>query len=449
MTTKTKGKTLTEAAAEVFGANITSKRSQADSFGQGKSLNPGGPPIIDLGPAHIKSDEPFANFTKGVPTATPPGATPPVGAEPKKVLPHQPQETEGDGDNSSPEIGPRQDYKTIAARTKTAKTTITPGQGNVSMPWAHNESVILSADDLEAFLDEAKKAGDLDDEGKKKFVATWKDKRKSDRRAQQKAERKSVKEEIVSVVNSKDGLSEDVDAILSGETLSDEFKEKAKTVFEAAVVSRVNEVSEVLETLFTENLEEAIADVQADLEAKVDGYLTYMVEEWIKENEIAIEKGLRGEIVEDFISGLRNLFVEHYIDIPEEKVDLVTELSEKVAALEDQLNTQIEKSIDMHKQIGESKKTEALRSITEGLTQTQIEKIRSLAESVDFTTDEEFTTKLTSIKESYFPSKVKVASRDSLNDETILVEDTVIVPITNGDPTVLAIASSLSRMTNR
>ena len=215
-------------------------------------------------------------------------------------------------------------------------------------------------------------------------------------------------------------MKEDVESMFEGETISEDFKSKVSTIFEARVHDRVAQIQEELEAQYTQSLEEAIADVTVSMTERVNDYLNYVVEEWMQENAIAIEKGLRTELTEEFIVGLRNLFVENYIDIPDEKVDLVEELSTKVEDLESKLNEQIDISIELVKELNESKKIEAFHTVTEGLTQTQIEKLKSLVESVEFTTEEEFVEKLETIKENYFPSGVKRANESSLHES---VED--------------------------
>lgn len=439
---------LLEAAAEIFNANRSSKQATGDAFGAGTQLHNTftSPTIVDLGPAHIKANEPFVDFTKGVPTATPPGKTPPVGSEPKKVLPKQTAQTAG-VDPVDPEKLPNQDYQKISHREETpGHCTVKPGQGNVMPSWAH-ESFVVSLDDLISLLDEAKDwkddDNDADDKGKK--VVAWKQARKASMKADSKATKKGLKEGLEEFLQASRDYSDDVNAIFSDEDgISDEFKTKAKTIFEAAVSSRVSELAESLEAAFYTNLDEAIETAKEELEGQVNDYLDYMVKEWMTENEIAIEKGLRTEIAEDFIGALRNLFMEHYIDIPEDKVDLIGELTEKVAALETQLNTQVSKNIEVSKELGEAKKADAVRQVCEGLTQTQVEKVRSLAEGVEFTTESEFTEKMQQIKESYFPTKIKTPSRDALNDNTmVLTEETHTHVVT--DPFVQAAVKALSR----
>ena len=242
---------------------------------------------------------------------------------------------------------------------------------------------------------------------------------------------------------------EDIEAMLSGENLSEEFKEKASTIFEAAVNSRVVSIVEQVESELAEQFEQAIEEVKEELASKVDDYLNYMVEEWVKDNAIAIEKGLRSEIVEDFIEGLRNLFVEHYIDIPEDKVDVVEELTAKVEELESSLNEQITSSVEMKKELNEHKKYEVIYAACEGLTQTQVEKMKSLAEGIEFTTEEEFGKKLSTIKESYFNSAVVTADNSALDDEVIIEGENKSFfakeKFLSSDPLIEAVAKTITK----
>ncbi len=254
------------------------------------------------------------------------------------------------------------------------------------------------------------------------------------------------KDKVEEILNTTTGnLAEDVDAIFNGETLSEEFKTKATTIFEAAVGSRVHAIAEQLEELALEQLDEAVEEIKEELTSQVDDYLNYMVEEWLEENEIAIEKGLKSEIVEDFISGLRNLFIEHYIDIPEEKVDLVSELTDKVDELTDSLNTEIARGMEMRKIIGEAIKTDALDAVCEGLVQTQVEKLRTLAASVEFTTDEEYLERLETLRESYFPTKAKRPASDNLNDNQLITEEDDGSKPKVTDPLMRSLVDTISR----
>ena len=189
-------------------------------------------------------------------------------------------------------------------------------------------------------------------------------------------------------------------------------------------------------------LEEAIDSIKADLTEKVDDYLNYVVEQWMSDNEIAIESGLRAELTEDFIGGLRNLFAEHYIDVPSEKVDLVSELAEKVEELEGKLNEEIERGISYAKALVESRKTEVTHQVCEGLTDTQAEKIKSLAEGVEFSTEDEYKNKLETIRENYFPSGVKKAAAQDLHEQ---VEDGSEKKTVTSDAYVQSVIGAISK----
>lgn len=203
----------------------------------------------------------------------------------------------------------------------------------------------------------------------------------------------------------KQELTEDVEAILAYETdLPKEFAAKIGTIYEARVTDKVLSITEALEAEYAEKFEAAVLEVRDSLTEQVNDYLNYVVEEWMTQNELAIEKGLRSELTEEFIGGLRDLFMEHYIDVPSEKVDLVDELATKVEELTSELNEEVAKSVELKKQLGESKKTEILNGICEGLTQTQVEKVRTLAESVEYTAEGEYTSKVSTIRENYFPA---------------------------------------------
>ena len=238
-------------------------------------------------------------------------------------------------------------------------------------------------------------------------------------------------------------MKEDVDALFADDsTISEEFKSKVSTIFEARVEDRVTQIEEEIETRYAGMLEEAIESVKSDLTEKVDDYLSYVVEQWMEENEIAIETGLRAELTEDFIGGLRNLFAEHYIDVPAEKVDLVDELAGKVEELESKLDEEIERGVEFKKALIESRKNELTRVVCENLTDTQVEKIKSLAESVEFSTEDEYKEKLETIRENYFPSGIVKASESQLQEE---VTDGSEKQVVSNDPLVAAVANAISK----
>jgi len=257
----------------------------------------------------------------------------------------------------------------------------------------------------------------------------------------------STKKEEVEEEEYELDLSEDINSLFSDDdTISEEFKQKVTTIFEARVYDRVKQIEEQIEEQYASMLEEAVETVKEDLTEKVNDYISYVVEQWMSDNEIAIEKGIRSELTEDFISGLRNLFAEHYIDVPTDKVDLVDELSSKVDELEDKLNEEVERSVEYRKALTEAYKNEVTRDVCEGLTDTQVEKIKTLAESVDFSTEEEYQEKLVTIRENYFPSGVKKADEALLHEQVIDNEQEEIKQ--SNDPFINSIVQSISK-TNR
>ena len=211
-------------------------------------------------------------------------------------------------------------------------------------------------------------------------------------------------------------VSEDVSALTEGEELSEEFKDKAATIFEAAVKSKLRSEVERIEEAKVQEIAEEINRVRDELTEKVDAYMNYVVEEWMKENEIAIERGLKGEIAEDFISGLKSLFEEHYIDVPDEKYDILGTQSEKIEQLEAKLNEQIEKTATIKKQNDQLVSESVFAEVASDLADTEVEKFKSLAEDVDFTDEDSFRGKLDTLKESYFPKATTIA--ESVDSET-------------------------------
>jgi hypothetical protein len=242
---------------------------------------------------------------------------------------------------------------------------------------------------------------------------------------------------------SEEEMAHDMESLFSDDdTISEDFKSKAATIFEARVYDRVTQIEEETEARYAGMLEEAIDTIKADLTEKVDDYLSYVVEQWLAENQIAVESGLRAELTEDFIGGLKNLFTEHYIDVPSDKVDLVEELASKVEELESKLNEEIESGIQLKKSLVESQKTEIAHEVCEGLTATQAEKVKSLAESVDYSTEEEYKDKLETIRENYFPSHAKKADVKDLHEQ---VEDGSEKPQTSADPYVASVMQAISK----
>ena len=213
-------------------------------------------------------------------------------------------------------------------------------------------------------------------------------------------------------------ISADVNALVNGEDLSEEFKEKATTIFEAALVSKLNEEIGKLEEQYAAQLNEQIEVIKEEMTGKVDSFLNYVVEQWIQDNKIAIDHGVRTEIAESFMSALKGVFVEHYIDMPEEKYDMVEGMTEKLDEMEQKLNEQIEKNINLNSALGEFIKESIVAEVSQGLADTQKDKLSSLSEGVEFTTEETYREKIETIKENYFP-KVQVSESAAASEPVI------------------------------
>ena len=241
-------------------------------------------------------------------------------------------------------------------------------------------------------------------------------------------------------------VKEDIDAIVSGEELSEDFKTKAATIFEAAVsakvISEVNERLQSFEDEYTKELSEAKEEYMPNMSEKIDGYLNYVVEEWMKENELAVEKGIRSELVEDFMTGLKNLFQEHYIDIPEEKVDLVDDLFEKVEELETKLDESINTNVEVKKELAKFKKEEVLRNVSEELAETEKEKLTKLADGIDYEDDSQYQEKLEVLKENYFPKTSDAPQTISEEVENTETEENTEEPV---DPSISRYVKAMKR----
>ena len=207
-------------------------------------------------------------------------------------------------------------------------------------------------------------------------------------------------------------VSADVEALTKDEDLSEDFKAKASTIFEAALKSKVSEMKKKMNASYEEKLKEEVEVQKAELTEKVDSYLNYIVEEWMKENSIAIERGIKGEIAEDFISGLKKLFEDHYIDVPDEKYNVLEDQASKIEELEKKLNEQVEKNVDLNKANGEMKRQDIIDEMSSDLADTAKEKFNKLAEEVEYSNEKDFTTKVSTIKESYFGKKVEASGNE-------------------------------------
>jgi hypothetical protein len=398
---------LTEGAKENFEASVARGHKEGSSK-LPTSVAYGMKDAGEVAGEIKKQDDETGDYTKGVPTATPPGATPPVGSQPGSKL-------SGPADSQGAEHKAVQaaatDYSAIRDRIK-AKLAPQMMQAN---PGATFQSYAEETEEEVVAEESHEDAG----------------------------EDKAMIKKMMKKQKMKEQMDQDVGALLSGEELSEEFKTKATTIFEAAVIARSQAILEEVEEAMYEEFEASVEEVKEELSKKLDDYINYMSEEWFKENQLAIEKGLRAEIVEDFIRGMKTLFEDHYIDIPEEKVNVVEELTDKVEELEDSLNEQIQTAVQMKKQINEYKKTEAIHAVCEGLTQTQVEKLKSLAESVDFTTEEEFGRKLETLVDSYFQSPIKAIESSVLHEAVEVEEDKK--PSASVDPEIAQYAQTISK----
>ena len=211
-------------------------------------------------------------------------------------------------------------------------------------------------------------------------------------------------------------VEDDVNALLGGEELSEEFRAKAKTIFEAAINSKVIAIREEIVREHEEKLSEEVEEIKVELQERVDSYLEYVADEWFVENQLAVENGLKADMTESFLEGMKGLFEEHYVQIPEEKYDVLKSMVEKLDDMETKLNEQIEKNISLNKGLAEATADSILESVSDGLAATQKEKLASLAESVEFESDEEYREKLETLKESYFTSKTPTAKTETLSE---------------------------------
>ena len=256
-------------------------------------------------------------------------------------------------------------------------------------------------------------------------------------------------EEVASVralpkITSEDiDISEDVNAMFADDSLSEEFVERATTVFEAAVVSKVNEQLEKISTNFEAELSEEIEKLETELSEKLDSYLDYVVEQWMSENQLAVEQGIKAEMVENFIGGLKDLFEEHYVEIPDEKVDVVEELAAKAEELESRLDEEISKNVELKKVAESFTKDKLIESVAEDLTDTQKAKFKTLAEGIDYTDQESYVEKIEVIKESYFGASDESTIGYDFDDNEPLEEE--VSEQKPSDPSMAVYLDAISR----
>ena len=247
----------------------------------------------------------------------------------------------------------------------------------------------------------------------------------SEDQSEETAEETSVDESI--------NIEDDVNALLGGEELSEDFKEKAKTIFEAALNSKIKEIQETLEIQYEQKLNEEKEELKVSLQERVDSYLEYVSEEWMTENQLAVEHGLKTEMTESFLSGMKGLFEEHYVTIPEDKYDVLESMVEKLDDMETKLNEQIDKNIGLNKRLGESVASGILESVSDGLAATQKEKLASLAESVEFESEEKYREKLGVLKESYFARTTNESAKEVSKAQTLSEGiDSTTAPVSSG-----------------
>ena len=261
------------------------------------------------------------------------------------------------------------------------------------------------------------------------------------------AEEETTEEEVVEDTTPETpefSVEEDVKALLEGEELSEEFQDKAKTIFETAIKTKVEEIKGKLEESYAENLVEEIATVKANLTERLDSYLEYVADEWVQENKLAVEAGIKSEMTESFLNGMKQLFEDHYVQIPEEKYDVLESMVDKLDEMESKLNEQIDKNVALNKRLAESVADVIFAEVTEGLAVSQREKLAALAENVEFESESDYREKLETLKESYFPSgKTSAPKSNSENLSEEVSTDEVVSQETS--PRMQAYLDTLSR----
>ena len=289
--------------------------------------------------------------------------------------------------------------KTPGATLKQVKDVVNKGAKAAESMKSVKEAEELEDEDLidEEVIEEAAEEEEEEEAPKKKAKKKDKDE-EDDEEDDEDEDEEEMKEEF--------DIDEDVNALLEGEELSEEFQEKARTIFEAALRSKVSEIKEAIEEQYATALAEEVEEIKSTLAERVDAYLEYVADEWIAENALVIEQGLKTEMTESFLEGMRGLFEEHYVSIPEDKYDVLESMVEKLDDMETKLNEQIEKNVSLNKRLAESVADGIFEQVADGLADTQKDKLASLAESVEFESEEEYREKLETLKESYFPSRV-------------------------------------------
>ena len=330
-----------------------------------------------------------------------------------------------------PQGGPTASAPTAKGDAKSAKTQAMEESEVEEEVEEIQEMPKLKSDILAGLVDHMKglKKEDLENLYKSTLMTEEDEEDEDDEEEEEEMEsKKATKESIDQVVDSLD-VSDDVNALVDGEELSEEFKTKAATIFESAVKSKVRTELERIQEENDKVIEEMAEQTMTDLVEKVDDYMNYVVEQWMEDNQLAIERGLKGEIAEDFISGLKNLFEDHYIDVPDEKYDILEANLTKIEELEEKLNTQMEENVQLRKAKGELVKESLVADVANGMTDTETEKFQSLVEDVEFSDEDSYKEKLQTIKESYFGAekevKTEVLTEEGSNEAPVEVSDTM------------------------
>ena len=340
----------------------------------------------------------------GAPVVKPTDSNPDATKKVKEVSGQAPQKSEG-----APDPMPKLDSKHPSKAMEAKETD------------KDSEDKEIKEGEMPAGL---KKYLDKKDDAKKESKEDDKEKEEGYMKASYKKEESDAEKKDEKVKEEKEDkkeidVKEHVDALVAGDdSLSEEFKQKAATVFEAAIKSKVKEIAEDMQADYDKKLTEETSKSKDELVEKVDSYLAYVVEEWMKENELALERGIKGEIAEDFISGLKKLFEDHYIDVPDEKYNVLEDQSSKIEELNKKLNESIEKNVELSKENGNFKRQTIIDEASEDLADTQKEKFNKLAEEVEYSNEEDFKTKVATIKESYFGKKESTSEIDDVAAES-------------------------------
>ena len=257
------------------------------------------------------------------------------------------------------------------------------------------------------------------------------------------AEEESTEEEVIEEIN----VEEDLQALIAGEELSEEFQDKARTIFETAIKTKVVEIKEELNESYAKALVEELDTIKTGLTERVDSYLEYVADEWVQENQLAVEAGLKTEMTESFMEGMKSLFEEHYVTIPEEKYDVLNSMVDKLDEMENKLNEQIERNVALNSRLAESTADVIFADVAEGLADTQKEKLATLAENVEFESETDYREKLGTLKESYFPSKTSAPKSTSENlSEEVSTEEVASEEV---NPRMQAYLDTLSRAAHK